>query len=95
MGPALLDNPATFAHCPKRRNGADRDQHHCGSAVCPALDAAISPHHKKVAVLDVELPDGEQYKDWPPLNQIFTKLLEAPLTARPCCTHWAAAWWAT
>ncbi len=27
-------------------------------------------------MLDVELPDGEQYKDWPALNQIFTKLLE-------------------
>ncbi|HET6788426.1 MAG TPA: 3-dehydroquinate synthase [Aquabacterium sp.] len=34
----------------------------------------MAPHHK--TVLDVELPDGEQYKDWPALNQIFTKLLE-------------------
>ncbi|HET8869450.1 MAG TPA: 3-dehydroquinate synthase, partial [Aquabacterium sp.] len=32
-------------------------------------------HHK--TVLDVELPDGEAYKDWPALNQVFTKLLES------------------
>ncbi len=38
------------------------------------LREAIAPLHKQV--LDVELPDGEQYKDWPALNQVFTKLLE-------------------
>ena len=38
------------------------------------LRAAIAPLHKQV--LDIELPDGEQYKDWPTLNLIFTKLLE-------------------
>ncbi len=38
------------------------------------LRAAIAPLHKQV--LDIELPDGEQYKDWPALNQVFTRLLE-------------------
>ena len=28
-------------------------------------------------MLDVELPDGEAYKDWPALNQVFTTLLES------------------
>lgn len=38
------------------------------------LREAIAPLHK--VVLDIELPDGEQYKDWPALNQVFTRLLE-------------------
>ncbi|MBH1986599.1 MAG: 3-dehydroquinate synthase [Burkholderiales bacterium] len=38
------------------------------------LREAIAPLHKQV--LDVELPDGEQFKDWPALNQVFTRLLE-------------------
>ena len=38
------------------------------------LREAIAPLHKEV--LDVELPDGEQFKDWPALNQVFTRLLE-------------------
>jgi 3-dehydroquinate synthase len=38
------------------------------------LREAIAPLHKQV--LDLELPDGEQYKDWPTLNLIFTRLLE-------------------
>lgn len=38
------------------------------------LRSAIAPLHKEV--LDIELPDGEQHKGWPALNQVFTKLLE-------------------
>ena len=47
------------------------------SAVAPLyasrLQRALAPHYRSVSVL--ELPDGEQFKDWPTLNLIFDRLL--------------------
>ena len=40
-----------------------------------ALRSALAPHYPKV--LEVVLPDGEQYKDWATLNRIFDALLES------------------
>ena len=37
------------------------------------LQRALAAHYGAVSVL--ELPDGEQYKDWPTLNLIFDRLL--------------------
>ena len=74
IGEGLLQDPATFAGLPKSSKALIVTNTTVGPLYTAALRAAIAPHHK--AVLDVELPDGEQYKDWPALNQIFTKLLE-------------------
>ena len=39
------------------------------------LQRALAAHYRAVSVL--ELPDGEQFKDWPTLNLIFDRLLGA------------------
>lgn len=64
----------TFAGLPKSSKALIVTNTTVGPLYTAKLRAALAPHHK--TVLDVELPDGEQYKDWPALNQIFTKLLE-------------------
>ena len=74
IGEGLLQDAATFAGLPKSSKALIVTNTTVGPLYTAALRAAIAPHHK--AVLDVELPDGEQYKDWPALNQVFTKLLE-------------------
>jgi 3-dehydroquinate synthase len=40
-----------------------------------ALERCLAARHRRV--LQVALPDGEAYKDWPHLNLIFDRLLEA------------------
>jgi len=37
------------------------------------LIEALTPHYRQISVL--ELPDGEEHKDWPALNSIFDHLL--------------------
>jgi len=64
----------SFAGLPKSSQALIVTNTTVGPLYTAKLRAALAPHHKQV--LDVELPDGEQYKDWPALNQIFTKLLE-------------------
>jgi 3-dehydroquinate synthase len=39
----------------------------------PALQRALASHYRRITVL--ALPDGEAYKDWPALNQVFDHLL--------------------
>jgi 3-dehydroquinate synthase len=74
IGQGLLGQADAFAGLPKSSKALIVTNTTVGPLYTAKLRAAIAPHHK--AVLDVELPDGEQYKDWPALNQIFTKLLE-------------------
>jgi 3-dehydroquinate synthase len=74
IGQGLLSQPDSFTGLPKSSKALIVTNTTVGPLYTARLRAAIAPHHK--AVLDVELPDGEQYKDWPALNQIFTRLLE-------------------
>ncbi len=74
IGEGLLHDASAFAGLPKSSKALIVTNTTVGPLYTAALRAAIAPHHKQV--LDVELPDGEQYKDWPALNQVFTKLLE-------------------
>jgi 3-dehydroquinate synthase len=46
-----------------------------GPLYAQRLRAALLSRHRRV--LSVELPDGEQFKDWATLNQIFDALLKA------------------
>lgn len=73
IGGGLLQS-SSFEGLPKSSKALIVTNTTVGPLYTARLRAAISPLHK--AVLDVELPDGEQYKDWPALNQIFTRLLE-------------------
>ncbi len=73
IGGGLLQ-PESFSGLPKSSKALIVTNTTVGPLYTARLRAAIAPFHK--TVIDVELPDGEQYKDWPALNQIFTKLLE-------------------
>jgi 3-dehydroquinate synthetase len=42
-------------------------------------------------VISIVLPDGEEYKNWASLMQIFDALLANKATARPRWWRWAAA----
>lgn len=75
IGQGLLTDPARFAGLPKSSTALIVTNTTVGPLYTAKLKQAISAHHKNV--LDVELPDGEAYKDWPALNQVFTKLLES------------------
>ena len=74
IGEGLLDEPATYAGLPKSSTALIVTNTTVGPLYAERLQKALADHHKKVLI--TELPDGEQYKDWPALNQIFTELLE-------------------
>jgi len=74
IGDGLLGASDTYAGLPRSTQALIVTNTTVGPLYTQALRQAIAPLHQRV--LDVELPDGEQYKDWPALNQIFTKLLE-------------------
>jgi 3-dehydroquinate synthase len=73
IGGGLL-SADSFAGLPKAAKALIVTNTTVGPLYTAKLRAAIAPLYKQV--IDVELPDGEQYKDWPALNQVFTKLLE-------------------
>ncbi|MDE1997357.1 MAG: 3-dehydroquinate synthase [Burkholderiales bacterium] len=75
IGRGLLTDPARFAGLPKSSTALIVTNTTVGPLYTAQLKQALAAHHK--TVLDVELPDGEAYKDWPALNQVFTKLLES------------------
>ncbi|MEY2840772.1 MAG: hypothetical protein RJB60_3071 [Pseudomonadota bacterium] len=74
IGQGLLGQTSTYAGLPKSSTALIVTNTTVGPLYTAQLKAALQAHHKHV--IDVELPDGEQYKDWPALNQIFTTLLD-------------------
>jgi 3-dehydroquinate synthase len=74
IGQGLLGQADTYAGLPKSSTALIVTNTTVGPLYTAQLKAALQAHHKHV--IDVELPDGEQHKDWPALNQIFTTLLE-------------------
>jgi 3-dehydroquinate synthase len=74
IGQGLLGDSGSYADLPRSSKALIVTNTTVGPLYTARLRAALAPHHK--AVLDVELPDGEQHKDWPALNQVFTKLLD-------------------
>ena len=73
VGTALLDNPATFANCPKSARALIVTNTTVAPLYAQRLLQAVSSLYKKVHVL--ALPDGEQYKDGATLNLIYDQLL--------------------
>ncbi|HRH17691.1 MAG TPA: 3-dehydroquinate synthase [Aquabacterium sp.] len=74
IGQGLLGDSRSYAGLPKSSTALIVTNTTVGPLYTARLRQALSAHHAKV--MDVELPDGEQYKDWPALNQVFTKLLD-------------------
>lgn len=74
IGEGLLNQPGSFAGLPRSASALIVTNTTVGPLYTEALRQSIAPLHKLVH--EVQLPDGEQYKDWPALNQVFTHLLE-------------------
>lgn len=73
IGEGLLDNPATFAGLGKASQALIVSNHTVAPLYAAQLQKSLSAHFPDVSVL--ELPDGEEFKDWKTLNLIFDALL--------------------
>ena len=75
IGRGLLDDPHSFAGLPSAASAVIVSNRTVAPLYAQRLAAALAPHYRRV--LQVELPDGEAYKDWQALNAIFDALLGA------------------
>ena len=73
IGSGLLDTPAAFDGAPASQRALVVTNTTVGPLYAARLAASLSERHEIVDVL--ELPDGEEHKDWPTLNRIFDALL--------------------
>jgi len=73
IGSGLLDAAETWQALPRARQALIVTNVAVGPLYAARLQRALAPHYRQVSVL--ELPDGEQFKDWPTLNLIFDRLL--------------------
>lgn len=73
IGEGLLDHASTWAGLPKASSALIVTNTTVGPLYAQRLAMALASHYAKVHV--VELPDGETYKTWESLNQIFDVLL--------------------
>lgn len=73
IGGGLLQRADAFAGLPKASQALIVSNTTVAPLYAQSLQAALSAHYAKVHL--VALPDGEQYKDWQTLNQIFDALL--------------------
>ncbi|MGJ4748903.1 hypothetical protein ACQV5M_21250, partial [Leptospira sp. SA-E8] len=69
IGGGLLSWSASFAGLPKASQALIITNTTVAPLYAETLKQALQAHHARVHVL--ELPDGEQHKDWPTLNLIF------------------------
>ena len=74
IGTSLLADPLTYQHLPKAATALIVTNTTVAPLYAAPLMQALQPHFAKV--LQVTLPDGEVYKDWPTLQLIFDALLE-------------------
>ena len=75
VGAGLIDRSDSYAGLPFAHRAVIVTNSTVGPLYVPALRRALSAYCSRVEV--IELPDGEQYKDWVTLNRIFDGLLEA------------------
>ena len=73
IGGQLLADPATFAQVPSAAMALIVTNTTVKPLYAQQLASALAGRYAKIHV--VELPDGEAYKDWTTLNQIFDALL--------------------
>ncbi len=73
IGAGLFDQPATYARLPRASAALIVSNTTVAPLYAQRLAAALAGHYQ--AVHTAVLPDGEAYKDWATLNQIFDALL--------------------
>ncbi|HMO48291.1 MAG TPA: 3-dehydroquinate synthase family protein, partial [Rubrivivax sp.] len=73
IGRGLLDAPATWGGLPRAARALIVSNPLVAPWYAPRLRTALQGHYAEVSLL--ELPDGEQHKDWTTLNLIFDRLL--------------------
>jgi 3-dehydroquinate synthase len=73
IGSGLLDAAETWQCLPRAAMALIVSNTAVAPRFAARLHSALAPHYGSVSVL--ELPDGEQFKDWPTLNLIFDRLL--------------------
>ncbi len=73
IGQGLLGDAATFAGLPAANAALVVTNATVAPLYLARLQAALSPHYRQLHA--VVLPDGEQYKTWESLNQVFDALL--------------------
>ena len=74
IGAGLLADPATYQWVPKAATALIVTNTTVAPLYAQQLQAALASKYPQIHV--VNLPDGEAYKDWQTLNQIFDALLE-------------------
>ena len=74
VGSGLLDSPATWAATPPAATALIVTDTTVGPLYAARLEQALQGRYKTVHVL--QLPDGEEHKNWQTLNLIFDALLE-------------------
>jgi 3-dehydroquinate synthase len=73
IGQGLLGDAATYAGLPKASAALIVTNATVAPLYAAALRQALQPHYAQIH--EVQLPDGEAYKDWQHLQQIFDVLL--------------------
>jgi 3-dehydroquinate synthase len=74
IGCGLLSDPESWSGLPRASQALIVSNTTVAPLYAQRLQEALAPHHARV--LQVVLPDGEEYKDWTTLNLIFDALLE-------------------
>ena len=73
IGRGLLQAPSTWEGLPRAARALIVSNTTVAPRYAPSLRRALLGHYAEVSLL--ELPDGEQHKDWTTLNLIFDRLL--------------------
>ena len=74
IGSGLLDAPASWQGLPRAAQALIVSNTAVAPLYAARLQQALAAHYGAVALL--ELPDGEQFKDWATLNRVFDRLLD-------------------
>jgi 3-dehydroquinate synthase len=75
IGRDLIADPRSWTGLPRSRDAVVVTNRTVAPLWLAPVRAALAACHARVSV--VELPDGEEHKDWPSLNRIFDHLLGA------------------
>jgi 3-dehydroquinate synthase len=73
IGRGLIAQAQTWAGLPRAAQAVVVSNTTIAPIWASRLVDALNPHYRQISV--VELPDGEEHKDWPALNTIFDHLL--------------------
>ncbi len=75
IGSGLIDDESSFDGLPAAADALVVSNETVAPLYAARLEVQLARRHRRV--LTLALPDGEVYKDWPTLNRIFDRLLEA------------------